>query len=356
MHFGVDYYPEHWDAELMAEDIARIGAMGADMVRIGEFAWHLMEPTEGAYDFTFFDGVLEELREGGLVAMFGTPTATFPAWLAAAHPEILGAGPDGLPRVFGGRRQYCYNSPVYRDYCTRIVTALVSHYADERTIVSWQIDNEFGHEGSDDCYCANCQVAWRDWLAAKYDGIDDLNRRWGTIFWGQTYNGFDEVPCPLPTITTHSPSLKLDWARFRSDSLNDFARSQIALVRSLKGPHQSVTTNLCGGFFGKLFDHRTNVADLDFVSYDNYPVWGGLVEPMEPAEIAMTLDFVRGLRRANFWIVEQLMGAQGHDVIGYLPRPKQAQMWAYQAFGHGCESMLWFRWRGMTRGAEQYCL
>ena len=43
------------------------------------------------------------------------------------------------------------------------------------------------------------------------------------------------------------------------------------------------------------------------------------------------------------------------DIIGYLPRPDQAKMWAYQAFAHGCESMLWFNWRSMTRGAEQYC-
>ena len=49
------------------------------------------------------------------------------------------------------------------------------------------------------------------------------------------------------------------------------------------------------------------------------------------------------------------MGAQGHDVIGYLPRPNQAKMWSYQAFAHGCTDMLYFRWRGMTRGAEQYC-
>jgi beta-galactosidase len=49
------------------------------------------------------------------------------------------------------------------------------------------------------------------------------------------------------------------------------------------------------------------------------------------------------------------MGAQGHNVIGYLPRPNQAKMWAYQAMAHGCENMLFFRWRGMNKGAEQFC-
>ncbi len=61
MHFGVDYYPEHWvypyagtpenpearwqrDIELMVE-------AGVNVVRMGEFAWGLYEPEEGKYNF-----------------------------------------------------------------------------------------------------------------------------------------------------------------------------------------------------------------------------------------------------------------------------------------------------------------
>lgn len=47
------------------------------------------------------------------------------------------------------------------------------------------------------------------------------------------------------------------------------------------------------------------------------------------------------------------MGAQGHDVIGYLPRPRQAKMWSYQGIAHGCSSLMYFRYRGATKGAEQ---
>lgn len=51
-----------------------------------------------------------------------------------------------------------------------------------------------------------------------------------------------------------------------------------------------------------------------------------------------------------------MIGAQGHDVIGYLPRPNQSKLWSNQAFAHGCNNMLFFfRWRGMNRGAEQFC-
>jgi len=352
---GVDYYPEHWPAEMIDEDIKRMKDMGVNMVRIGEFAWHLMESKEGQYDFSFFDLVIQKLKESNIEVMFGTPTATFPAWLAKKHPDILSKDEAQNPRVFGGRRQYCYNSDAYMEYSLRIVDALVNHYKDEEAIVSWQVDNEFGHEGSDMCYCETCHSKFQVFLEQKYGSIDKLNDVYGTIFWGQTYNDFSEIPIPRKTITVHNPALQLDWARFRSDSLNGFAKTHTALVKKLRGSHQTVTTNVSGGFFDKWFDHETNLEDMDFVSYDNYPVWGGLREPLSPADIAMTLDFNRGLLNKNFWIVEQLIGAQGHDVIGYLPRPNQSKLWSNQAFAHGCNNMLFFRWRGMNKGAEQFC-
>ncbi|MDN4523880.1 beta-galactosidase [Fictibacillus fluitans] len=355
MYLGVDYYPEHWDHSMIDSDLSRMKEMGANMIRIGEFAWHLMEKSDGEFDFHFFDYVLNKARQYGMMVMFGTPTATFPAWLGRKHPDIFIVDENGQKMAFGGRRQYCYNSPEYRKYSLRIAEKLVFHYREEEAIVSWQVDNELGHEGSDMCYCGECHKGFTNYLENSYESIDELNEKWGTIFWGQTYNSFDEVPLPTKTITVHNPSLLLDWARFRSKSLADFAHAHIELVKERKGSHQTVTTNLPGGFFQKWFDHNEFSRSLDFVSYDNYPVWGGMKEPVTPAFLSMSLDYVRGLKKENFWIVEQLMGAQGHDVIGYLPRPNQAKAWSYHAFAHGCTNMLYFRWRGMTRGAEQNC-
>jgi beta-galactosidase len=356
MYLGVDYYPEHWDIGMMDSDLTRMKEMGVNTIRIGEFAWHMMEKEEGNYDFCFFDNVIKKAKEYGFKVIFGTPTATFPAWLSKAHPSILSEDIDGAKRVFGGRRQYCFNSNIYRQYSRKIVEQLIAHYKDEEGIIAWQIDNEFGHEGSDFCYCPQCHSAFQKFLEDKYKTIEKLNDTYGTIFWGQTYNGFDEVPVPKKTITTHNPSLQLDFARFRDSSINSYAKMQIDIVRQLKGEHQQITHNFYGGFFDKCYNQNTMAEELDFASYDNYPVWGGLKEPLTPAHIAMTHDYVRGLKNKNYWILEQLMGAQGHTVIGYLPRPNQAKMWSYQAMAHGCSNILYFRWRGMNKGAEQYCL
>ena len=356
MYLGVDYYPEHWDISMMDSDLTRMKEMGVNTIRIGEFSWHIMENEEGKFDFSFFDNVIKKAVEYDFKVIFGTPTATFPAWISKAHPSILSEDIDGHKRVFGGRRQYCFNSNIYREYSRKIVEHLIAHYRDEEAIIAWQIDNEFGHEGSDLCYCDQCHGAFQKFLEDKYKTIKNLNDTYGTIFWGQTYNDFDEVPIPKKTITTHNPSLQLDFARFRDYSINSYAKMQIEIVRALKGDHQQITHNFYGGFFDKCYNQNIMAEELDFASYDNYPVWGGLKKPLTPHHIAMTHDYIRGLKNKNYWILEQIMGAQGHTVIGYLPRPNQAKMWSYQAIAHGCSNILYFRWRGMNKGAEQYCL
>ncbi len=355
MFLGIDYYPEHWPNHLLDEDLDRIVDLGANAIRVGEFAWHLIEPVEGTFDFSFFDRVIEKAKAKGLTVVYGTPTATFPAWLHHAYPEILSRDSAGVTRTFGGRRVYCYNSDKYREMSLIMVEKLVKHYAEEPSLIMWQIDNELGHEGSDDCYCDNCHRGFREFLADKYGTIENLNDVYGTIFWGHTYNHLGEIPMPTPTITTHNPVLKLDWARFRSMSINRFAAEQIACVKAHKGAHQLITHNFFGGYFDRRYDQSQLSEGLDVVAFDNYPVWGGLMTPMTPAEIAMGHDYIRGLKNQNFWVMEQLIGAQGHDDIGYLPRDGESTLWASQAMARGCESLFYFRYRGLHKGAEQFC-
>ncbi|WP_429633563.1 beta-galactosidase [Anoxybacillus kestanbolensis] len=42
-----------------------------------------------------------------------TSVFAFLAWLAKKHPDILSKDEFGRVRVFGGRRQYCFNSTTY---------------------------------------------------------------------------------------------------------------------------------------------------------------------------------------------------------------------------------------------------
>lgn len=355
MWLGVDYYPEQWDPALMEADMDTIREMGSNVIRIAEFAWHLMEKTEGQYDFSFFDNVIAKAKERGLYVIMGTPTAAIPAWLAKAHPSILSQFENGQRRAFGGRRVYCFNSPEMYEYTERIVRAMVGHYRGEKQIIAWQIDNEIGHEGSDLCWCPQCQRAFQRYLEKKFHGdIASLNHTYGTAFWSQEYNSFREIPLPAATIAAHNPALRLDWARFRSKSIEDFVDFQARLIRELDGS-AVVIHDFPGGGLDKHADYSRVAESLDIAAYNNYPVWGGQKEPLAPHEIAFGLDYIRGLKGKNFWITEAIMGAQGHDITGFLPRPGQAKMWSYQGMAHGCTSMLYFRYRGAAKGAEQFC-
>ena len=355
MWLGVDYYPEQWDTSLLEQDLDTIVELGCNVIRIAEFSWHLMEKQEGQYDFSFFDRVIEKAKERNLKVIMGTPTATIPAWLAKKHPDILSEFEGGKKRAFGGRHVYCFNSPHMYAYSEKIIRKLVEHYKDEESIVAWQIDNEIGHEGSDVCYCENCQKAFQTYLSKKFAGdMDALNETYGTTFWSQEYNTFDEIPTPSETITTHNPALRQDWERFRSQSIVDFMAFQAKLIKEI-APEAVVMHDFPGGGLGKHVDYSKVAKTLDQAAYNNYPVWGGQKEPIAPHEIAFALDYIRGLKGENFWITEAIMGAQGHDVTGFLPRPNQAKMWSYQGMAHGADSLMYFRYRGATKGAEQFC-
>ena len=139
---SVCYYPEQWDESLWASDLERMMDCGISVIRIGEFGWSKVEPREGEFTFEFYDRFLALVEQTPLKIIFGTPTATPPAWLTEKYPEVLNCRQDGVPYRHGMRRHYTYNSPVYQSLCARIVEQLGRHYGKHPSIIGWQIDNE----------------------------------------------------------------------------------------------------------------------------------------------------------------------------------------------------------------------
>lgn len=48
-YLGCAYYPEYWGVEHVQVDAPLMQAAGINLVRIGEFAWSRMEPSEGQF-------------------------------------------------------------------------------------------------------------------------------------------------------------------------------------------------------------------------------------------------------------------------------------------------------------------
>lgn len=355
--FGVDYYPEQWDRSFWESDARRMREMGLSSVRMMEFAWAVIEPKPGKYDFSLFDEVIGILAKEGLKTVLGTPTATFPAWLYKKDPNMVQIHPSGIYRDFGTRRQACFNSRTYGAASQRIVERLARHYGGNPNIIGWQIDNEIGHEGSDRCVCPNCRASWQRWLKLRYKNISALNEAWGTVFWGTVYANFDEVPVPRKQVASvQNPNLLLDYDRFCSDSAVQFADMQVKILRRHISPEQWISTNLYPTPHNPVIDMEEMFAGMDFPGFDNYPVWGDQDEPLPYYFNAYLLSYIRGLKNAGKYAVfEQFSGFQGHWCLGYLPPEQQVVLWTNQAIARGADHIFYFRWRTAAFGQEQLC-
>jgi beta-galactosidase len=355
MIFGADYYPEQWTASDWEEDIKIMKELGLKQVRMAEFAWALMEPKPGRFDFRFFQTMMDLFHKHGMGVILGTPTATFPPWLAKKYPGILQVSREGILRVIGTRRQACFASPEYRKASERIVQAMSKALGKHPALVGWQIDNEPGHEGSDISYSNASAIGFRNWLKQKYKTLDQLNRTWGSVFWGIVYTDWNEIPLPGNHVASgFNPSMIQDFYRFNSDMIVQFVNLQTKILRK-NSPGVPITTNLYPSPFLPVTDMRHLFEDIDYVSWDNYPVWGPQSEPYPHQFVASTLQYSRGLKNRSFTVMEQFSGQQGHDTVGYLPPPGQISAWLVQAIAHGADQIFFFRYRTALFGQEQLC-
>lgn len=355
MIFGADYYPEHWDRGEWEKQAKLMRECNMNTVRIGEFAWKLFESEEGRFDFSLMDDAMEILKKEGISVIMGTPTAAPPKWLVNKY-DVLMRDKYGRARGWGSRRECCANNPDYIQKSKIIVREMAKHYTNNKQIIAWQIDNEFGCHNSTRCYCEHCRRAFAKWLEQKYGTIENLNKSWGTAFWSLGFESFDDII--LPTYNScegdygntwsHNPSLDLDYRRFASDSWVKYQQMQIDIIREYT--NVPITHNLMGHFSD--IDYYKLSAPLDVASWDNYPdnQWGD----SDFEYVSMAHELMRGVKDKNFWVMEEESGPCGWDTFGGMPRPNQLRLWTYQAIAHGCEGMVYFRFRAALFGMEQY--
>lgn len=350
MLIGVDYYPEHWPRERWETDIKLMKEAGFNTVRLAEFSWIKMEPVEGRFEFGWLDDVVTLLARYDMNVILGTPTAVMPAWVARKYPETLRQNSDGIRIVWGGRKNNCFSSGTYRLLSERITRAMAEHFAGTPNVIGWQIDNEFG---GGECRCPSCLAEFQDWLRKKYGTLDALNRAWGNHFWGLNFTTWGEITFPDnrtdETWVMGNPSACLDFKRFTSWLRVRFQADQVRILRRTC-PDDFVTHNFMGLYSD--LNYYDLAGDLDFVAWDNYPIWSD--KPDIPYSSSLAADVMRGLKGTNFMIMEQTAGPCGWGTFGRNPRPGEIRKIAYQQLAHGSDGQIWFRWRTCTAGREQY--
>ncbi|GBF04380.1 beta-galactosidase [Deinococcus aerius] len=377
LQLGSCDYPEHVPADRWATYARQQRELGLTFVRLAEFAWSRMEPRPGEYDWAWLDRAVEAYHAEGLRVVMCTPTATPPAWLIRAHPEILPYDAQGRVRDFGSRRHYDFASPVYREHSRRITRAVAERYGQHPAVVGWQTDNEFACHGTGRSYGGASAAAFPEWLRQKYGTLDALNEAWGNVFWSMEYSDWGQIRPPVLTVTEPNPSHILDYYRFSSDLIRDFQAEQVAILRELS-PGRFVTHNFM--IFESGFDHYEVARGLDFATWDNYPT--GMLEFFAPSGtgedvktryartghpdlIAFNHDLYRGVLGGRNglgregagtpngpWVMEQECGPVNWAPYNAQPAPGAVQLWTAQAWAHGADVVSYFRWRAATMAQE----
>ncbi|MEF8725985.1 MAG: beta-galactosidase [Candidatus Bipolaricaulota bacterium] len=345
MHFGVDYYPEHWPEERWDQDAKMMKDAGFNTVRLAEFAWSKIEKEEGEFEFSWLDRAIETLSNQGMEIVLGTPTAAPPPWLTENHPEVLAVNEDKQVMKPGHRRHYCVNSDIYREYTETIVSRMAERYGDNDRVIGWQTDNELGHPV---CYCEDCREKFLSWVRKKYGDITELNSRWGTTFWSHEYTNWSQIPLPNDNPRKGpNPSLHLDYKRFFSRSTVEYNKLQVDILDK-ETENQWVCHNFMPHFPN--FDHFDMAEDLDLATWDHYPT--EIRESYQ--EVGAGHDLTYGFKGKPFWVMEQQCSYLTRDKLTPAPRPGEARMWTYQSIAHGAEGIIYFRWRPCRFGDEQF--
>ena len=353
--YGADYYPEQWPEQLWAEDVALMREAGVNLVSLGIFAWALLEPAPGRYDFGWLDRIVGLLHEGGIAIDLATPTASTPAWFLAAYPHVRPVTADGV--VLGGssRQTYCPHSPEYRAACAGITEQLAARYAHHPAVVMWHVNNEYGSPTAE-CYCPVSAAAFRDWLRARYSTLDALNAAWTTTFWGQTYTAWEQIDAPRRTpMADVNPTHRLDFRRFTSDSLLELYTAERDAIRAHTAragrADVPVTTNFqlinC-----KSLDLWTWAREVDLAANDHYL---SAERPDNHIELALCADLTRSMRGGAPWLLlEHSTSAVSWQPRNLAKRPGEMRRNSLAHVARGADGAMFFQWRASRGGGEKF--
>lgn len=351
MIIGVDYYPEHWDKSLWKADADLMRESGVKIVRLAEFAWCRLEPQEGNFDFGWLDEIIGILSERDIKIVLCTPTNCPPMWFYEKYPDAVQTEKDGRKTNTGIRGHRCINNADFLRYAERIIDTMTKRYADNKAIIAWQIDNELE---ANFCFCETCIGKYHSWLKARYTTVDAVNKAYGNNMWSGEYSSWEQIKPPFGSYPDAwlNPSYMLDYNRYASDSVVEHINWQQELIRK-NCPDTAITTNVW--FCRNMPNFYDEFKKLDFISYDNYPTTRLPDNSEECYSHAFHLDLMRGVKRKGFWVMEQLSGGLGcWAPMGRTPSPGMIKGYSLQAFAHGADTVVHFRWRTAVSGAEMH--
>ena len=346
LYVGANYHPhDDKDVNKIQTDIDLMKAGGFNVVRMGHLAWDSYEPTEGQFDFAWFDDVMDRMNDAGIKVILDIAIRPAPLWLHHKYASIDITDENGDVQYPNHRYMEDVGDPVYQKYALRYTDMMTKHYADHPALLAFGIDNESGDGRIS--YSETVRQRFIAWVKSKYATIDNVNRAWAGQRWSRWLNQWDEIGLP-PGINSHDmPEKMLDFRRFVSDEINGLLFKVLDVVNT-NAPHALTNTNAWYYSELKYFDYA-QIAYSGKMTREGCGFYPGL---------SLTTNW--GVMNAAFGI-SRIQFESSHpfwctEFTTMTAVPNSIRKSAYASLMYGNQMVCGWTWQSMWAGEEQYLI
>src|SRR5512133_1411930 len=120
LYVGANYHPhDDKNPEKIKKDIELMKAAGLNVVRLGHLAWDSYEPSDGVFDFEWFDEVMNELNKAGIKVVLDIAIRPAPIWLHKKFSSIDFVDANGDVQYPNHRYMEDAGDPNFQKYALR---------------------------------------------------------------------------------------------------------------------------------------------------------------------------------------------------------------------------------------------
>jgi len=344
LYVGTNYHPhDDKNPEKIQRDIQLMKEAGFNVVRMGHLAWDSYEPSEGKFDFAWFDQVMDMMNEAGIKVILDIAIRPAPIWLHHKYPSINITDEKGNVLYPNHRYMEDIGDPMYQEYALRFTDVLTKRYGNHPALLAFGIDNEPG-DGLIS-YSETARQRFIAWLKNKYSTVDNLNKAWATQRWSRRINQFEEIGFPVATHLTDVPERMLDFRRFVSDEINHLLFKVIEKVNA-NAPNAFITTNAWYYSHMKYFDYAP-IAYSGKMTREGAGFYPGpsLTTNWGVMNAAFGISRIQFESTNPFWCLE---------FTTMTAVPNSIRKSAYASLMYGNQMVCGWTWQSMHAGEEQY--
>jgi len=334
---GTCYQPIDRSPEEIDRDIAIMKHAGFNVVRMGDLSWDSFEPSQGKFEFEWFDKIMDKMQANGIRVILDIPGLPAPIWLHRLYPGVDITSQNGTRLAPAERYMDNIGDPDYVREVEILADTMTKRYAHHPAVIAVGYDNEIGNGFMS--YSEADRKRFIAWLKKKYGTIEELNKAWATQRWSRRLNSFDDVDLPLAS--GPGPSERyLDLHRYWSD-VTVARLEELEAIRRRNMPGVPTISNLWDTASRRGFDYLST-----YKSYVSYGAEG--FYPGDPISGAFGALMTKGDLPTPIWFNEFTAGGGG-----FYGTPGRSRMYANLALMMGAQGILAWTFNSHLGGEEQ---